>query len=117
MPAEAIKRREAGEPIREIARSYNVHNRHDFEINGMTTAPGGEGQNVHPSDIYRNAVDSLKIGMEFFLKEDTYSSRKHAILTLFHSIELFLKEYLFRQNPILIYKNIDAKLTEEFSHR
>ena len=24
--AEAIKRREAGEPIREIARSYNVHN-------------------------------------------------------------------------------------------
>jgi DNA invertase Pin-like site-specific DNA recombinase len=25
-PAEAIKRREAGEPIREIARTYNVHN-------------------------------------------------------------------------------------------
>ena len=24
--AEAIKRRDAGEPIREIARSYNVHN-------------------------------------------------------------------------------------------
>ena len=24
--AEAIKRREAGEPIREIARTYNVHN-------------------------------------------------------------------------------------------
>ena len=24
--AEAIKRREAGEPIREIARAYNVHN-------------------------------------------------------------------------------------------
>ena len=78
-----------------------------------TTAPEGEGQNVLPSDIYRNAVDSLKIGMEFFLKEDNYSSRKHAILTLFHSIELFLKEYLFRQNPVLIYKNIDAKITED----
>jgi DNA invertase Pin-like site-specific DNA recombinase len=25
-PAEPMKRREAGEPIREIARSYNVHN-------------------------------------------------------------------------------------------
>jgi hypothetical protein len=34
-------------------------------------------------------------------------------LTLFHSIELFLKEYLFRQNSILIYKNIDAKITED----
>jgi hypothetical protein len=81
----------------------------------MTTSLEGEGQTVRPSDIYRNAVDSLKIGMQFFLKddEDNYSSRKHAILTLFHSIELFLKEYLFRQNPILIYKNIDAKITED----
>jgi hypothetical protein len=32
-------------------------------------------------------VDSLRIGMEFFLKEDGYSSRKHAILTVFHAIE------------------------------
>jgi len=51
--------------------------------------------------------------MQFFLKEKDYSSRKHAILTLFHSIELFLKEYLYRINPILIYKNIDAKISEE----
>jgi hypothetical protein len=81
----------------------------------MTTAPESEDQTVPASDIYRNAVDSLKIGMEFFLKadEDNYSSRKHAILTLFHSIELFLKEFLFRENPILIYKNIDAKITED----
>jgi hypothetical protein len=78
-----------------------------------TTPPEGEGQNVHASDIYRNAVDSLKIGMEYFLKEENYSSRKHAILMLFHSIELLLKEYLFRQNQILIYKNIDAKITED----
>jgi hypothetical protein len=64
------------------------------------------------SEIYQNAVDSLRIGMEFFLKEKNYSSRKHAILTLFHAIELFLKEYLHRTNHILIYKNIDAKITE-----
>ena len=30
------------------------------------------------SAIYENAIDSLGIGMEFFLKEDSYSSRKHA---------------------------------------
>ena len=65
------------------------------------------------SEIYENAVNSLRIGMEFFLKETNYSSRKHAILTVFHAIELLLKEQLSRTNPILIYKNIDAKITED----
>jgi hypothetical protein len=65
------------------------------------------------SPIYENAIDSLRIGMEFFLKEDGYSSRKHAILTVFHAIELLLKERLAQTNPILIYKNIDAKITDD----
>ena len=64
-------------------------------------------------DIYENAVDSLRVGMKFFLSDKSYSSRKHSILILFHSIELFLKEYLFRVNPILIYKNIDKPITED----
>jgi hypothetical protein len=64
------------------------------------------------NEIYANAVDSQRIGMEHFLKERGYSSRKHAILTLFHAIELFLKEQLYR-NPILIYRNLDAKITED----
>ena len=51
--------------------------------------------------------------MEFFLRERNYSSRKHAILMLFHAIELLLKERLTRTNPILIYKNIDTKITED----
>ena len=63
--------------------------------------------------IYENAIDSLRIGMEFFLKEDGYSSRKHAFLTVFHAIELLLKERLAQTNPILIYKNIDAKITDD----
>ena len=65
------------------------------------------------SEIYANAVDSLSIGMEFFLREPNYSSRKHAILTLFHSVELFLKELLFRTHPLFIYKNIDTKVTDD----
>lgn len=65
------------------------------------------------SDIYANAVDSLRIGIEYFLKDSDYSSRKHAILTLFHAIELFLKEKLYRTNPILIYRNLDAKITDD----
>ncbi|MBE0574385.1 MAG: hypothetical protein IH613_00655 [Desulfuromonadales bacterium] len=65
------------------------------------------------SDIYANAVDSLRIGIEHFLKVPGYSSRKHAILTLFHSIELFLKEQLHRTNPILIYRNLDTKITDD----
>ena len=65
------------------------------------------------SAIYENAIDSLGIGMEFFLKEDGYSSRKHAVLTVFHAIELLLKVRLARTNQILIYKNIDAKITDD----
>jgi hypothetical protein len=65
------------------------------------------------SAIYENAVDSLRIGFEFFRRERNYSSRKHAILTVFHSIELFLKEHLFRTNPVLIYQNIDARITDD----
>ncbi len=65
------------------------------------------------SPIYENAIDSLRIGMEFFLKEDGYSSRKHAILTVFHAIELLLKDRLAQTNPILIYKNIDEKIADD----
>ena len=65
------------------------------------------------SDIYANAVDSLRIGIEHFLKEPSYSSRKHAILTLFHAIELMLKEQLHRINPILIYRNLDCKIGDD----
>jgi len=56
-----------------------------------------------PSAIFENAVDSLRIGMEFFLKETSYSSRKHAILTVFHAIELLVKDRLAQTDPILIY--------------
>lgn len=65
------------------------------------------------SAIYENAIDSLQIGMEFFLREKSYSSRKHAILTVFHAIELLLKERLAQTNPILIYKNIDTKIADD----
>ena len=44
-----------------------------------------ESAYARSSAIFENAVDSLRIGMEFFLKETSYSSRKHAILTVFHA--------------------------------
>ena len=65
------------------------------------------------SPIFENALNSLCIGMEFFQRESSYSSRKHAILTVFHAIELLLKEQLHRTNPVLIYKNIDKKVTDD----
>ncbi|WP_369721323.1 hypothetical protein AB8Z38_30515 [Bradyrhizobium sp. LLZ17] len=65
------------------------------------------------SAIYDNAVDSLRIGFEFFQEESSCSSRKHAILTVFHAIELFFKEHLSQINPVLIYKNMDARITDD----
>ncbi|MCK7577752.1 MAG: hypothetical protein MZV65_19455 [Chromatiales bacterium] len=47
------------------------------------------------------------------MDDEEVSHHKHAILTIFHSIELFLKEYLSRANPILIYKNIDKKIADD----
>jgi hypothetical protein len=64
-------------------------------------------------DIYENAVDSVKVGMTFYLADRSYSSGKHAILTLFHAIELLVKEYLYRINPILIYRHIDKRIQED----
>lgn len=65
------------------------------------------------SALFENAIDSLKVGMTFFLKDEHESSNKHAILTIFHSIELFLKEYLYRINPILTYRDIDRRITDD----
>lgn len=65
------------------------------------------------SDIYANAIDSLRIGIDHFLKVPDYSSRKHAILTLFHAVELFLKEQLYRTNRLLIYRNTDSPITDD----
>ncbi|MBU1626672.1 hypothetical protein KKB18_04815, partial [bacterium] len=61
------------------------------------------------SDLFDNAIDSLKVGIEFYLQENY----KHAILNIYHSIELFLKEKLFIINPILIYKNIDKPINDD----
>ena len=72
-----------------------------------------ESAYTRSSAIFENAVDSLRIGMEFFLKETSYSSRKHAILTVFHAIELLVKDRLAQTNPILLYKNIDIKITDD----
>jgi len=63
--------------------------------------------------IYTNAIDSLRIGMEYFRQQSSYSSRKHAILTVFHAMELLLKERLAQTSPILIYRNIDKKITHD----
>lgn len=51
--------------------------------------------------------------MRFFLDDTFPSAHKHAILLLFHSIELFLKEYLSRVHPILIYRTIDKKISDD----
>ncbi len=53
------------------------------------------------SPLLENAVDSLKVDLEHFLEGTKESSGKHTILTIFHSIELLLKEALYRFNPFL----------------
>lgn len=65
------------------------------------------------SSIFDNALDSLKVGMTLYMSGNLYSTRRHSILTIFHSIELMLKEYLYQASPILIYKNIDKKITDD----
>ena len=49
---EAMKRRDSGEPVREIARSYNVHHSDDFEafVFKVNTSPG-DGDNGSGKEI------------------------------------------------------------------
>lgn len=61
------------------------------------------------SPIFENAVDSLQVGMQFFKD----GKPKFAMLLIFHSVELFLKEQLSRKNPIFIYRNIDKPINDD----
>lgn len=65
------------------------------------------------SDLFDNAIDSLEFGIRVYLYGEYETAHKHAILNVFHSIELFLKEKLFRIHPILIYKRIDAPINDD----
>jgi hypothetical protein len=64
------------------------------------------------SEIFENAIDSLEFGVSLYLTEEA-NVRKHAILSIYQSIELFLKERLFREHPLLIYKSLDSKVTND----
>lgn len=68
---------------------------------------------MEASPLFLNGIDSLRVGMNYYNQAHEPHAHKHAILTIFHSIEMFLKEYLFQVNPILIYRNIDKSINED----
>jgi len=57
------------------------------------------------SPILENAIDSLRVGVRYFLDHPSEYGEKWAILAIFNAAELFLKEGLRRYNPTLIYTN------------
>jgi len=63
--------------------------------------------------IFENAIDSLRVGIEFYLNAKKGRPLKFAILSIHNCVELFLKEKLYRYNPLLIYKNIDKPIDED----
>lgn len=64
--------------------------------------------------IFDNAIDSLKVGISHYLIRDEHETAdKHAILMIYHSIELFLKEKLAQIHPILIYTNINKAIHDD----
>ena len=65
------------------------------------------------SALLENAVDSLEQGLRVFLFGTYETAPKHAILNVFHCIELLLKERLFREHSLLIWKHIDRPVTED----
>lgn len=65
------------------------------------------------SEILDNALDSLQMGLKNYLDTELATRDKWAILELFHSIELLLKERLHEEHPLLIYRNIQERITED----
>lgn len=71
-------------------------------------------RNICMTDIFDNAVDSLKMGISHYLLNTEHdTAEKHAILMIYHSIELFLKEKLAEIHPVLIYANLNKKITSD----
>ncbi len=65
------------------------------------------------SAIFENAIDSLKMGVSHLVDGRLQTSDKWAILELYHTIELLLKERLHRENPLFIYKHIDQAVGDD----
>lgn len=65
------------------------------------------------SDIFENALDSVRMGLRHYQDEDLGTRDKWAILELFHAIELLVKERLRREHRLLIYRNIDKPLSDD----
>jgi len=63
--------------------------------------------------IFNNAADSLERGMRMYLDESYTNAHKYAILAVYRAVELFLKDALYRINPILIYADIDKRVQED----
>ena len=70
---------------------------------------------VKKLNLLDNAMDSLRVGIDFFDNEKLATARKHSILSIFHSIELLLKEKLARISPVLIYRDAHLKKISEKS--
>jgi hypothetical protein len=61
-----------------------------------------------------NAIDSLQHGVAHYLvRDESPTAIKHAVLNIYHGIELFLKERLARVHPLLIYRDIDKRVTAD----
>lgn len=60
--------------------------------------------------IFNNGVDSLEHGIRMYRDEKYPNAHKYAILAVYQAVELFLKDALYRINPVLIYSDIDKKV-------
>jgi hypothetical protein len=65
------------------------------------------------SEILENALDSLRMAVGHYRDQELETADKWAILEMFHAIELLLKERLYREHPLFIYKNIDQKIADD----
>ncbi|OGV67096.1 MAG: hypothetical protein A2498_01790 [Lentisphaerae bacterium RIFOXYC12_FULL_60_16] len=63
--------------------------------------------------IFDNAVDSLEHGLRLYQDGNYPNAHKHAILAVYQAVELFLKDALYRINPVLIYADIDKQVRDD----
>lgn len=63
--------------------------------------------------IFTNAVDSLEHGIRMYRDRTYPNAHKYAILAVYQAFELFLKDALFRINPVLIYADIDKQVKDD----
>lgn len=62
---------------------------------------------------FENAIDSLVVGIGFYTGKNTKYPNKHAILAVYHAVELLLKARLYKENFLFVFRKPEKPIKDD----